>query len=86
MSQIKLYKVALISSNQILRQESALPCIFYMFGQTCTSKQRKEDVASACKLFAIQPALLTNSRMNKLTHSIYWKSPFSILGMSGYMI
>ena len=24
--------------------------------------------------------------MNKLSHTIYWKSPVSILGMSGYMI
>ena len=26
------------------------------------------------------------SNMNKLSHTIYWKSLFSILGMSGYMM
>ena len=30
--------------------------------------------------------LLTHCRLNRLTHTIYWKSPSSILGTSGYEI
>ena len=29
---------------------------------------------------------LTHCRLNRLSHTIYWKSPISILGMSGYVI
>ena len=29
---------------------------------------------------------LTHSRLNKLSNTIYWYSPFSILGMSGYIM
>ena len=29
---------------------------------------------------------LTHCRRNRLSHTIYWKSPISILGMSGYEI
>ena len=29
---------------------------------------------------------LTHCRLNELPHTIYWKSPISILGMSGYEI
>ena len=28
----------------------------------------------------------THFRLSKLTHSVAWKSPISILGMSGYLI
>ena len=30
--------------------------------------------------------LLTHCRLNSLSHTIYWKSPISILGMSSYEI
>ena len=30
--------------------------------------------------------LLTHCILNRLSHTIYWKSPISILGMSGYEI
>ena len=29
---------------------------------------------------------LTHCRLNELTHTIYWKSPISILGRSGYEV
>ena len=29
---------------------------------------------------------ITHCSLNKLSHTIYWKSPFSILGTSGYMM
>ena len=31
-------------------------------------------------------SVLTHCRLNELPHTIYWKSPVSILGMSGYVI
>ena len=30
--------------------------------------------------------VLTHCSLNKLPHTIYWKSPISILGMFGYVI
>ena len=34
----------------------------------------------------IQSTLLTHCILNRLSHTIYWKSPLSILGTSGYEI
>ena len=31
-------------------------------------------------------ATLTHCILNRLSHTIYWKSPISVLGMSGYEI
>ena len=34
----------------------------------------------------VYPFTLTRCRLNRLSHTIYWKSPISILGMYGYEI
>ena len=34
----------------------------------------------------ITTCLLTHFILNRLSHTIYWKSPISILGMSGYIV
>ena len=34
----------------------------------------------------VKAASLTHCRWNRLSHTIYWKTQISILGMSGYEI
>ena len=47
--------------------------------------------AQACMKLCCSPMynasfLITHCRLNRLSHTIYWKSPISILGTSGYEI
>ena len=49
--------------------------------QTQIRLQSNQDVQ-----FAITLSILTHCILNRLSHTIYWKSPISILGMSGYKI
>ena len=38
------------------------------------------------RTFTVLHLLLTHFILNRLSHTIYWKSPISILGMSGYIM
>ena len=46
------------------------------------NKKKKFEKSSA----AVVISALTHCRLNRLSHTIYWKSPISILGRWGYEI
>ena len=42
--------------------------------------------ATEVRLYITSTCILTHCMLNRIFHTIYWKSPFSILGTSGYEI
>ena len=42
-------------------------------------------VKKSWKIYQVYQCLLTHCRLNRLSHTIYWKSPISILDTSGYV-
>ena len=61
-------------SYAVLRQ-----LLFFDFDQIDT---RLHDLSRSC----ISDTFLTHCVWNRLSHTIYWKSPISILGTPGYEI
>ena len=56
-----------------------------MAGQVTNSvHDRMQQFAKAC--LSEYSQILTHCRLNRFPHTIYWKSPISILGASGYEI
>ena len=53
-------------------------------------KKKAKTVLSAGKVktsvFGMLMVFLSHCILNRFSHTIYWKSPISILGMSGYEI
>ena len=61
-------------------------------GDVCDTKfQDKTNFIMTIKrshmdILPMRTCTLTHCRLNLLSHTTYWKSPISILGMSGYEI
>ena len=49
-------------------------------------KKKKKEIELECHQFQILLGALTHCRRNRLSHTIYWKTPISILGTSSYEI
>ena len=73
--------------NQIESKQSASAESEAKILQLTKEKDELLELAmSRGKIIQVHHNLLTHSRMNRLSHTIYWKSPISILGTFGHEI
>ena len=77
----KTFCVYIITTNDFtLNHNKSLPIYF------CVKRQAKKKMTlpNVLKGEQVTRVSLTHCRLNRLTHTIYWKTPVSILGTSGY--
>ena len=60
--------------------------LFWFYKSYCRFWRALALVMMYEKIFYSATRHLTHCILNKLAHTLYWKSPISILGMSGYEI
>ena len=66
--------------RELLNSDQKSSQAFHLY---CKELQYRNDAYS---IYPKYSDILTHCRLNRLSHTIYWKSPISILAMSGYEI